>query len=131
MPVRAKVRIPPLATAADLRDALEALTVFNAAWLARRPSFPRLMSSGVRYRREYPREEWLSAPEVERRGVGDCEDLAAWMAAELRLGRGDVGGIARPVMARAVPERQRSGNWHIVVRTPSGRRIDPSKMLGM
>ena len=111
------MKLPVLHTAADLQAALDGMVAFNRAWL-RTHRAPRLYSSGVRYKREWPREEWLPIPEALRRGVADCEDLAAWRAAE-------VAG------ARAVPERQKGGGWHIVVRHRDGRREDPSRRLGM
>lgn len=86
--------------------------------------FPMLYRSGVRYRREDPavREEWRTVPEVLARGVGDCEDLACWRAAELCL----QGEPACPYIYRT-----KSGGWHVVVRRGDGSLEDPSRVLGM
>lgn len=62
--------------------------------LCRRASLPLLYDSGVRYRRDRVRapnglrvaaEVWRDAGAVLARGYGDCEDLATWRAAELRV----------------------------------------------
>ncbi len=101
---------------AALQRLLDRLTLLNRRYLAS-VATPPLYASGVRYRREHPGdEEWLTIPEVLKRGHGDCEDLATWRAAE-------TGGVA-------VPLRTRSG-WHIVTRLPNGTWEDPSRVLGM
>lgn len=79
----------------------------------------------VRYRREGPRtvEDWSDAREVARRGFGDCEDLAAYRAADLAVGGVD---------ARPVSYVTRSGRViHVVVAIPDGRLLDPSRERGM
>ncbi len=102
---------------------LAALQLSNEEWLRAHPRAPGIYRSGVRYRREDDAEEWLTIPEVLRRGVGDCEDLAAWRAAELRVRHG--------VNARAVAKRIRPGLIHIVVAMGDGTYEDPSHALGM
>ncbi len=49
-------------------------------------TFPLLYKSGVEYEREpwTDHEEFADAATVLRRGWGDCDDLAAWRAAELQ-----------------------------------------------
>ncbi len=104
---------------------------------------PPLYASGVYYAEEPPgREDWLDCLAVLRQGFADCEDLAAYRAAELR-----VHGIAaeavlkwqwipRDIMiaqgypADKLPSR---GVWlvHCLVRFPDGSIEDPSKILGM
>lgn len=113
-----------LAGREDLQAALDALTNANRRYLALRSgAVPPLYAAGVRYRRETRpgppsvRERWRTIPEVIGAGTGDCEDLAAWRAAELEG-------------ARAIPVRTRLG-WHIVVRHPDGALEDPSRKLGM
>jgi hypothetical protein len=82
-----------------------------------------LYDSGVRYEREAPGfEDWQTAAETLRRGVGDCEDLVIWRVAELREQ-----GI--PARAIVLPLRRRL--WHVVVRHPDGMLEDPSTALGM
>ena len=84
---------------------------------------PRLYGGAIRYQREPPHSErWNSAVEVARLGYGDCEDLAAYRAAELRLG----GQWA----ARAILIRKSPTLLHCVVDI-NGQREDPSKRLGM
>ncbi|NIP95456.1 MAG: hypothetical protein GWO24_19240 [Akkermansiaceae bacterium] len=81
------------------------------------------MESGVRYRRDPAGQEpWRTIPEILERKGGDCEDLACWYAAELRM---------RGIRAHAVPQTRDGNMWHIVVRLPDGRIVDPSKALGM
>lgn len=101
--------------------ALDALSKLCELELRTR-SFPKLYASGVRYRREgLGKERWQVPSETLRLKHGDCEDLAAWRAAELR-----VSGIK----ARAICVRVRPGLIHCVVQTERGRE-DPSKRLGM
>lgn len=101
---------------------LEALTISNVALLLARPDFPSLYQSGVRYAPEGPKEIWRDAGAVMVDGWGDCDDLAAWRAAELRLdGR----------RASVVLERTRQGYHAIVVDRDTGEREDPSARLGM
>lgn len=93
---------------------------------------PHLYESHVRYEREpAPQEEWLDIIELYERGIGDCEDLAAAMAAWLRVYRGV---DARPAFARRMVDYPGMGpTWlfHCFVRLPDGRLLDPSKRLGM
>lgn len=100
---------------------LEGLTRANEL-LIQRYGLPSLYESGVTYRREpRGRERWQLAPDTLRFGVGDCEDLATWRAAELRLD----GVHAWPYVYRAGPR-----TLHVVVRTADGIE-DPSRVLGM
>ena len=127
---------------APILIALEALTRINQ-WHFRRGVVPPLMSAGVRYQEEPPgREDWDDALTVAGRGWGDCEDLAAYYAAELRENHG-IGAecvIKHKFISRE--EMLRSGYQgripmdgiflvHVMVRLPNGRVIDPSKILGM
>ena len=119
--IRASLRLP-LRDGLDILNALDALTLWNVAYLRRHPGMPALYEASVSYARETrPREDWLPVPLVYRRGEGDCEDLACWRAAELQL---------RGIAARAIPHRSSTG-WHIVVLLPGGRIEDPSAELGM
>jgi hypothetical protein len=87
---------------------------------------PILYRSGVVYRREAPGEEvWESAADV--LGVmsdraGDCEDLAAWRAAELRVFGGDPDAFVKII-------RTRRGSFHAVVQRGDGVIEDPSRVL--
>lgn len=122
--MRALLHLPSPLDEATLTAALEGLTAFNAAWLSSHPSAPRLYDAGVRYEREpRGREVWQTYPDLLRSRRGDCEDLAAARAAELRR-FGDANAIA---FARKV----RPGLWHIRVRHGDGTIEDPSRVLGM
>ncbi len=86
---------------------------------------PPLYKAGVRYRREPPGQEtWDSWDRVLRRGYGDCEDLAAWRAAELRFH--GIDPKARVAIIRTGPKLM-----HAVVRRGNGQLEDPSRRLGM
>jgi hypothetical protein len=112
----------------SLNILLECLTLLNQHYLYENPSTPQLYRSGVRYQMEPPgSEDWLTIPEVLSRGVGDCEDLACWLAAEYR----NQGYIAQPFAAR-VPNRGPKPLYHVRVRLHGGKQIvDPSRALGM
>ena len=111
------------ASRATLTAALTGLTAVNVVLLRRNPNAPKLYASGVRYRQEpQGRENWLTIPKVLSRGFGDCEDLAAWRAAELQR----AGIRARVVVIRSGPK-----TFHAVVRLPGGKIEDPSRKLGM
>lgn len=124
------------------RQALKAgvmgLMLIDCVWLKFYPETPDLYESGVYYKPERRvvhysgcviehGEEWQSIPWVMHRGYGDCEDLGAWRAAELRI---RYGIAANPeIKVRKLP----SGAWraHVVVKYPCGRIEDPSAKLGM
>jgi hypothetical protein len=115
------------------------LMLENIAWLQSHPETPDLYHAGVSYkperRRINPRtgkaseygEEWQTIPWVIYRGYGDCEDLGAWRAAELR----------HKFKIQATPfikmRQMPNGYWraHVVVRWPNGQLEDPSAKLGM
>ena len=87
---------------------------------------PALYSSGVRYARERPGENYWATPlEVLRRRRGDCEDLSAWRIAELRHTGAD------PNATFVIRDGGKPGLWHIAVRRGDGRIEDPSAVLGM
>lgn len=87
--------------------------------------YPRLYKSGVRYQREpRGREDWQTVSRAYRAKVADCEDLAAWRAAELVVYGEDAG-------ARAIIRRIRPGLVHCLVHRSNGAFEDPSRMLGM
>lgn len=102
----------------------------NVDFLRENPRTVRLYESGVRYKAERPSfthpEQWRMIPKVIEYGVGDCEDLACWLAAEFTVQRGIP---AKPFWSREVSGR--NAVYHIRVRTRGGRILDPSKVLGM
>lgn len=125
--MKAQLDIP--ASASTLTAALEGLTAVNVV-LLQRSALPRLLESGVRYRREPKRstqpgylEQWKTAPQVFAAGWGDCEDLSCWLAAEYRVYRSEP--------ARALVYRSGRKRFHAVVERPGGIIVDISRRLGM
>lgn len=116
-----------------LEAGLLGLMFQNMAWLQNFPETPPIYESGVRYVPEHPSfdkrtvgEDWKSIPYILKHGYGDCEDLASWRAAELRM----KGIPARPIVkVRRLP----SGAFraHAIVGLPGGKTEDPSAKLGM
>lgn len=106
--------------------ALEALCRANMKWLEMYPDTPYLYESGVRYAPEDGTEEWCDIPTILEKRAVDCEDLACYRIAELRM-RKRV--RCRPFI------RWRYRLYHVLVAIPrpNGRLIieDPSKRLGM
>lgn len=106
----------------------EALTRIDLQHLRDHPSLPPLYRAGVRYEREAAGvERWASSPLVMRRGAGDCEDLACWRAAELRM-LGDPEARVVSTSQRLSPRRRL---YHVLVRRGDGQLEDPSRLLGM
>lgn len=127
MAVRITIRIP--ANRKILLTMLEALVRVNQEILRSAPRrFPTLYKSGVRYRQEgrdkrgNRTEDWLTIPELYRRGYGDCEDLVGALVAQLR---------ASGVNAKPWIYKTQARLWHVVVKMPDGRIEDPSARLGM
>lgn len=117
---------------AILDHLLEALTMANVAYLLTYPRTPLLYESGVRYEEEPDgRDEWQDIPDTLARRTGDCEDLACWRVAELRVAGGI--GATRAISVSDMPDR--SGKlvktFHICVLRTNGTIEDPSRRLGM
>jgi len=112
----------PLRSRTDIESALESHVGACERDLRERPQRP-LYGAGVRYDRRDADERWQLPRETAARGRGDCEDLASWRAAELRLA-GERG-------ARVVVRRTGPTVLHAVVRRASGKIEDPSLRLGM
>lgn len=103
---------------------LRALTALNMLWLRAHPRAPLLSKSGVKYKSQpVGCEHFRTIPAILAAGSGDCDQLAPWRAAELRVRYG----------IRATPEVRRMGKnlWHVYVRYPDGRVEDVSAALGM
>ncbi len=118
----AQIRVPARADAFDA--ALEGLTRVNVGLMQRGdPAIPALYESGVRYRDE-PRDVWRHAADVAAEHWGDCEDLSAYRAAELRVSGEDPD--AHVTTYQSGPSR-----YHAVVARGDGTLEDPSRVLGM
>lgn len=130
--MRAEINVPDELGSHALDAALEGLVLLGVADLQRGMVggglVPTLYTSGVRYERERGTERWLLPSQVlgqHRRGRGsDCEDLAAWRAAECRVSGEDPD-------ARAVVRRSGPRTWHALVEHGDGTLEDPSRILGM
>lgn len=115
----------PLASAAEAEAALEGLVRVNSHQLAQGypPISQALRAGRIRYIRRDPDEEWRSLAQIWANGGGDCEDLAAAIAAELRA----LGWRARVVIKRARP-----GLLHaLTLNESTGQLLDPSLTGGM
>jgi hypothetical protein len=115
------------ASEAAMREILEVLVRHDLAYLREHKGTPPLYRAGIRYQRETGgREVWQDVPAILAARAGDCEDLAAWRAAELRM----AGEKARATIRRAARPEGRRGYHAIVVRA-DGSTEDPSYQLGM
>jgi len=126
-----------------LRALLEGLTLANVAYLEVFPETPSIYATniivkghklpylfkGAKYMPEMKSEDWLTIPFIIANGGGDCEDLAAARAAELRRG-----GVKCHADIR-IRWLANLGSWraHAIVKFDDGsKRVeDPSARLGM
>jgi hypothetical protein len=122
-----RINVPPIPSA--LEAVAEGLVLLNVALFEyaddRGVEAPELYGSGIVYRREpRGREWWESATDalgVTSQRSGDCEDLAAYRAAELRHFDGEED-------ARVKIIRNPSGSFHAVVERADGTIEDPSRI---
>ena len=121
MPLRLRMTIPLPAMAAAV-EGLVRVNIVLLQELMRHPRQPpRLYQSGVRYR--HPgKEQWYTIAELYDRREGDCKDLAAARAAELRFYEDE---HATPVVYLT----RRARRYHAVVRRADGTIEDPSKIV--
>ena len=119
----ATLRIPPSPKA--IEAALEGLVRLNMVLIEEGviPLFPH--DAPVIYRLEPEGEEdWKHGSNAIRDGWADCEDIAAWCVAGLRISGEDI--EARCAIMRTGPT-----NMHCVVLMSDGKVWDPSLDLGM
>lgn len=125
--MRINVAIPEAHVSPPVMNAaLEATTRLNEE-LIRTDGVPtfREAVNKVRWRPEPPGDEHFDhAAVVLGRGWGDCDDLAPWHAASLRVTGVDKGATA--IVKKSGPNR-----WHAVVRRSNGTIEDPSREAGM
>lgn len=107
---------------------LDALFAIDCEQLLANPGIPALYQSGVRYVDPGDIDDpWCDVLTTYAAKEGDCEDLACWRAAELRV---RLGVMASPCFVRRIlPEGGQ--RIHILVRLPGNRYEDPSRVLGM
>jgi hypothetical protein len=127
--MRIRLAIPDrLVTPEALEAALEATTLANEQAIAHGevPHIEDAIADGVKWRPEPFKdgEHFDLAEQVAGRGWGDCDDLAPWLAGDLRASGEDPGAVPR--VYQSGPNR-----WHVVVQTSDGQILDPSKWAGM
>lgn len=116
--------LPPPITCRDLNIFMRALTAYNVRWLRAHPRTPSMRASGVKYARQNVGcERFLPIPYVLAAGGGDCDQLAGWRCAELRVRH----GIAANPEVIQISARL----FHVFVRFPNGLAEDVSAHLGM
>jgi len=107
-----------------IEAALTGLVAVNEVLIQTGVVPPSPLDAGVRYKREGSGlEDWNNAYKVTKLGWGDCEDLAAWECAGIRLD-GDDG--AHCIIVPTGPR-----TWHCVVVLSNGEIIDVCPELGM
>lgn len=122
-----------------IRPILEACVLNDMLYLALHKNVPGLYESGVRYEEEphwtfqgEPVEEFASIPICIARGWGDCDDLAPWRCAELRLRARENAKIRIQWQRQRLPGGKLGRKYfHIVVRRADDSVEDPSAKLGM
>jgi len=113
---------------ATLDVLLTALTRINVRYLQAHPETPLLRDANIRYEEEPPgQEDWQDIPTCLRMGSADCEDLAAWLAAEYQVRF----GVPAHAFYKAFTKKDGGLLYHILVRRPDGRVEDPSRAKGM
>lgn len=116
-----------------------AMTFSNVAYLRSKlgQRAPLLYGSGVFYERDPERElvseNWWDIPTILATGSDDCEGLACYLAAEMRVrAPNSVSEKRHPTAAVMLKATRRRKMWHaIVVDKITGQRWDPSRQLGM
>jgi hypothetical protein len=114
----------PTVDVRHLNVLVRALCALDVLYLRANPRTPLIKQSGVRYQTQpHGCERFRTIPDILRQGNGDCDQLAPWRAAELRVREG----------IKAMPEVRRMGKnlWHVYVRLPDGSVEDISAHLGM
>ncbi len=107
---------------------LEALIAINEGYLIERPDTPELYASGIPYVEEpVGRDHWQDIPRTLKVRVGDCEDLACWRIAELRVRNAEL--AARPYVKSTLHNGKVV--YHVAVQRADGQLEDPSRILGM
>jgi hypothetical protein len=126
--LRLNIAVPEAHVQKPVLDAaLEAVTRLNETLIAdgSAPPIERGLDKGIRWKPEpFDEEHFDHAATVMRRGWGDCDDLAPWLAATLRHNGKDPN--AKAIVRRSGPHR-----WHAIVQRSDGSIDDPSRWAGM
>ena len=112
-----------------MREAVDFLARVDAMYLLAFPDqFKPLYQAGIRYGDDKPEpgtacgdDDWRDIAVLYRKGVGDCEELAAARIAELRTRRGIAANPA--ILLQETPAsagRRGLDLYHIMVRWPDG-----------
>lgn len=115
-----------------LQGMLDVLVNHDEDWLRVYPNTPSMFKAGIRYMPEAPnKEEFCNIPHILRARGGDCDDLAPWRAAEIRV-RENVPARAKFIW-RLKPVRGQL--YHVIVerfdRPGQASYEDPCRALGM
>lgn len=123
----------PALDAMRVRALCELLTQVNEEILRGDPRIPDVYEAGIKRGLHYlfvptrgGDDDWCDVLQVLAQGYGDCEDLAAYRAAVLR--------VRHNIAARCdfeVTKVNGRDEYHIFVRHPDGRKEDPSRVLGL
>jgi hypothetical protein len=128
MSMRIRLAVPDAAVRPEVLDAaLEAVTRTNERLIDEGmvPTAEQAIAKGVKWKPEPPGDEHFDhAQTVVKRGWGDCDDLAPYHAASLRVTGEDPG-------ARAFVKRSGPNRWHAMVERSDGSVDDPSADAGM
>lgn len=128
--MRINVAVPEAQVTKPVLDAaLESVTRLDEQLIADGsvPTFRRALhkGKGILWKPEPPGDEHFDhGGVVQRRGWGDCDDLAPWHAASLRA-------TGEDPEARAVVRRSGLNRWHAYVERGDGSTEDPSREAGM
>jgi hypothetical protein len=124
----------PELDAMRVRALLELVTQVNEQYLRRNPRLPGCYEAGLRGVKYafVPTERNGDDPFADllvvlQLGYGDCDDLAPYRCAELRVRH----GMPRAVCDFTVHRINGADEYHIFVRRPDGMIDDPSRALGM
>jgi hypothetical protein len=116
--------IPSPVDVRTLNIFVRALCAYNVLWLQRHPETPNVYESGIRYGNQpLGVERFKPIPLLLRESFADCDQLAPWRAAEIRVRE----------HVKALPEVKQFGPslFHVFVRYPGGKAEDVSAHLGM
>jgi hypothetical protein len=126
--MRIRIAVPDAATHPDvLNAALEAVTKTDERLIqaGQVPHADEAIAAGLKWKPEPPGDEHFDhAAKIVQRGWGDCDDLAPYKAASLRVTGEDPG--ARAVVIPSGPKK-----WHAIVERSDGTDDDPSADAGM